>query len=194
MSASFSDFIGVFEDAFTSEYCDAIVARVENAFKSGFGNARNTEEYGAGADDFQLFSSQIVATHILSDNQLQHFNKVFWEDCYSAYSDKYRQLKNLAEHYVYGVKIQRTGPTQGYHMWHSEHSNAKSGSVNRVLAWLVYLNDVEDGGETEFLYQSRRVKPKKGTLVLWPAGFTHTHRGNPPLSGNKYIMTGWVEY
>jgi len=58
----------------------------------------------------------------------------------------------------------------------------------------LYLNDVEEGGETEFLYVKRRVSAKKGRFVLWPAGFTHTHRGNPPLSGEKYIMTGWVEF
>jgi len=56
------------------------------------------------------------------------------------------------------------------------------------------LNDVKEGGETEFLYQSVRVSPKKGTLVIWPAAFTHVHRGNPPLSGTKYIMTSWLEY
>ena len=44
------------------------------------------------------------------------------------------------------------------------------------------------------LNQSLRIKPEQGTLVLWPAGYTHIHRGNPPLSGEKYIMTGWLEY
>jgi len=65
---------------------------------------------------------------------------------------------------------------------------------NRLLTRMVYLNDVEEGGETEFLYQSMRVKPKQGTLVIWPAAFTHTHRGNPPLSNSKYIVTGWTEF
>tara|TARA_R110000868_G_scaffold16539_1_gene73910 strand:+ start:347 stop:526 length:180 start_codon:yes stop_codon:yes gene_type:complete len=59
---------------------------------------------------------------------------------------------------------------------------------------MLYLNDVEEGGETELLYQSRRIKPQKGTLTMFPASFTHTHRGNPPLSNDKYIVTGWVEF
>ena len=54
------------------------------------------------------------------------------------------------------------------------------------------MNDVEEGGETEFLYQSFRVKPKAGTLILFPSFFTHTHRGNPPLKGVKYLATGWI--
>ena len=64
---------------------------------------------------------------------------------------------------------------------------------SRILTWTLYLNDVNEGGETEFLHQSLRIKPKQGTIVVWPAGFTHIHRGNPPLSGEKYIVTGWVE-
>ena len=53
---------------------------------------------------------------------------------------------------------------------------------------------MEEGGETEFLYQSLRVSPKKGTVIIWPSGYYHTHRGNPPLSGVKYLATGWLEY
>ena len=64
-------------------------------------------------------------------------------------------------------------------------------ATRRVLVNMMYLNDVDEGGETEFLYQSMRVQPKKGRVVIWPAGFTHTHRGNPPLAGEKYIATAW---
>ena len=80
----------------------------------------------------------------------------------------------------------------GYHIWH--HETDRRETSNRVLAWTVYLNDVAEGGETEYLYQHLRIKPTTGTFVIWPAGFTHTHRGNPPLSNDKYIMTGWIEY
>ena len=59
---------------------------------------------------------------------------------------------------------------------------------------LIYLNDIEDGGETEFLYQGVRVPPVKGRLIVWPAGFTHVHRGNPPLKETKYAITGWINY
>ena len=64
----------------------------------------------------------------------------------------------------------------------------------RSGAYILYLNDVPEGGETEFLYQRLRVSPKEGTLVIFPASYTHTHRGNPPLRGSKYIMTGWIEF
>ena len=44
-----------------------------------------------------------------------------------------------------------------------------------------------------FLYQKRKFKPQKGDVLIWPGGFTHLHRGNPPTSGDKYICTGWYQ-
>jgi hypothetical protein len=59
----------------------------------------------------------------------------------------------------------------------------------------VYLNDIKQGGETEFLNQAMRVQPEAGKVVIFPAYFTHVHRGNPVLSAqDKYILTGWFEY
>ncbi|MBQ4832596.1 2OG-Fe(II) oxygenase [Pseudoalteromonas sp. MMG010] len=82
----------------------------------------------------------------------------------------------------------------GYPYWHSEvypqpqHNEA----LHRVLLFMFYLNDVEEGGETEFYYQKRKIAPKKGTMVIAPGYFTHTHRGNKPISNDKYILTSWV--
>jgi len=90
-----------------------------------------------------------------------------------------------------GIKIQKTLPTQGYHLWHIERLSHQDG-LRRALVFTIYLNDVLEGGETEFLHQSIRVKPVKGRCVIWPAGFPYVHRGNPPLQGEKYIMTSWL--
>ena len=89
------------------------------------------------------------------------------------------------------LKIQRTLPTQGYHLWHLEHGHVKDNAY-RALVFTIYLNDVEEGGETEFLHQSIRTKPVKGRIVIFPAAFPFLHRGNPPLKGEKYIMTSWL--
>jgi len=89
------------------------------------------------------------------------------------------------------LKIQKTLPTQGYHVWHLEHGCGRENS-QRALVFTIYLNDVKEGGETEFLHQSIRAKPVKGRCVIWPAAFPYVHRGNPPLKGEKYIMTSWL--
>nr|WP_136251336.1 2OG-Fe(II) oxygenase [Ningiella ruwaisensis] len=82
----------------------------------------------------------------------------------------------------------------GYPYWHSE-IYPQQGSVealHRNLLFMFYLNDVEQGGETEFFYQKKKITPKAGRMVIAPAGFTHTHRGNVPVSNDKYILTSWV--
>jgi len=89
------------------------------------------------------------------------------------------------------MRIQKTLPTEGYHIWHVEQS-AGYEYAKRVMAFTIYLNDVEEGGETEFLYQSIRVKPKTGRIVIWPSAFPFVHRGNPPISGEKYLLTSWM--
>lgn len=91
--------------------------------------------------------------------------------------------------YTY-IKIQKTLPTEGYHVWHLEHGQTMD-SAFRALVFSVYLNDVKEGGETEFLNQAIRIKPKKGRVVVFPAGFPYVHRGNQPIKGEKYLMTSW---
>jgi len=86
----------------------------------------------------------------------------------------------------------------GYHHWHSEYfphpHDERNDSLHRVLLWMYYLNDVEQGGSTSFYYQNQKIAPKQGTLVIAPATFTHTHRGEIPQSNDKYILTSWVLY
>lgn len=189
-----NDFIGIYPRAFEPDYCDGICKTMDNVFEHGYGVTRlqSSNAPGTHMQDTQIFASQIVNSGFAFDPDMsKHFNEVFWGKCYSDYADSYPALKQLPEHKIYGNKLQKTRKGEGYHVWHSEHSPDTS---DRILAYIVYLNDVSDGGETEFLYQHKRVKPEKGTVVIWPAGFTHTHRGNPPISNSKYIMTGWVEY
>jgi hypothetical protein len=105
------------------------------------------------------------------------------------YVEKYQQLAEVPL-WPSELKLQCTEPTGGFHTWHYESSNYSMSQ--RELVWMIYLNDIPDGeGETEFLYQKTRVKPTVGTLVIWPAGMTHVHRGNTMFTQNKYILTGW---
>lgn len=82
----------------------------------------------------------------------------------------------------------------GYPHWHSEiyPLDPQAETLHRVLLYTFYLNDVPEAGETEFHYQQRSIRPRTGSLLIAPAGFTHTHRGNRPSGGDKYIATSWV--
>ena len=76
----------------------------------------------------------------------------------------------------------------GYKVWHCEHGPG-IGSV-RVMAWMFYLNNAKSG--TEFMSYPT-VRAKMGRCVVWPAAWTHVHRG-APNKGLKYIVTGWISF
>jgi hypothetical protein len=82
----------------------------------------------------------------------------------------------------------------GYPYWHCELYPRDPGAetLHRHLLWTLYLNDGFDAGETEFLFQQRRVAPRTGSLLVAPTAFTHTHRGNRPQRGDKFIATSWI--
>ena len=88
-------------------------------------------------------------------------------------------------------KIHKVRKTEGYHKWHYEKISPEN--LDRIMAYMTYLEAPKEGGETEFLHQSLRIKPIVGRTLIWPAGFTHMHRGLPPLEGEKMYITGWFK-
>lgn len=82
----------------------------------------------------------------------------------------------------------------GYPYWHCElyPRDGQGETLHRHLLWTLYLNDGFDEGETEFLFQQRKVVPRTGSLLIAPTAFTHTHRGNRPQRGDKFIATSWI--
>jgi hypothetical protein len=93
------------------------------------------------------------------------------------------------------INLQRyTAGQGGYPYWHCElyPRDPSCETLHRHVLWTLYLNDGFAAGETEFLYQGRKIVPKAGSLLIAPAAFTHTHRGNRPEGGDKYIATSWI--
>lgn len=179
-------FIQVYENALSDELINALIdwadrPPTEQPFEDGVGE----EQFDIGKlgrEDTQKF--------------LKFSNLPLMQRCYGElapyfgeYSTKFPGVQGSVS---YEIKLQKTPIGGGYSMWHSEQG---IGSLStRCVSWLVYLNDVEEGGETEFLYQKHRQKATKGTLVIWPAAYTHMHRGNPPYSNTKYVITGWANF
>ena len=116
------------------------------------------------------------------------------QNCFEVYANEFSVIKD-ARINCKNMKMQKTSSGGGYHVWHGEQGNDEQS--NRGLVYMLYLNTLPVGanGETEFLYQQRRINPVENTMVLWPAAFTHAHRGNPVYGENtKYIVTGWFYY
>ena len=59
---------------------------------------------------------------------------------------------------------------------------------------MFYLNNVYDEGYTEFPNQEKKFQPREGDCLIWPAYFTHTHKGIVSKTETKYIVTGWFSY
>ena len=88
----------------------------------------------------------------------------------------------------YGYNVKKYEPGDYFH-WHVDRQAEEDWVRTIALIW--YLNNVEEGGETEFIY-GRAVKPEKGKLLLFPACWTYPHRGVSPKKGNKYIITTFI--
>ena len=92
-------------------------------------------------------------------------------------------------------KIQKYLPNEAYFILHTENTGLVDGfAERRLIAWMLYLNDVTDGGETEFPSLDIKFQPKRGSMLMWPAYWTHPHRGLPSLTQIKYIITGWFSF
>lgn len=197
MNVEYKDFIATYTDVYPEGYCSHLISEFEGLIDSGAGSNR---QRGEGAtkhhkDDLYLqlnLNGQAVG---LFDGA--PVISIFFEGlqrCYNAYIEQFSVLR---EGEILGstMKMQRTSPGGGYHVWHAEQGNGTAS--NRVLVYMLYLNSLDENGagETEFLYQKRRVKPQENVMVFWPAAFTHVHRGNTVFSEqSKYIVTGWFHY
>lgn len=128
-----------------------------------------------------------------TNEYINFFKSEILGECYYQYCKKYQYCK--AREVCSSIfKIQKYNPNESYKNWHCERSNLDPMNISRHLVWMMYLNDVNDGGETEFYYQQLKIKPEVGKILIWPSDWTHTHRGIPSPSKVKYIATGWFNY
>jgi len=190
------DFILTVEDSVSEQLCTEAILYFQNADKTGLVKDRRDIEPHILRHEVSDFNTGLTATSAINTEACQiilnDYINCFWENVYKKYVDEYDILKKAAEHRVYNVKMQRTKPGQAFSNWHFEQMSRYTSM--RILTFITYLNDIDEGGETEFLYYPKRIKPKKGRTILFPGSFSHTHRGNQPLKETKYILTGWVDY
>jgi hypothetical protein len=191
-SYEIDNFILEADNYFSNDFCDRVIKYFDNMANAGFGFDRSHENRpGLHVQNFGIgLATENVLNLDISQEMNSIFIQTFWNDIYPIYNNKYNILATAEPHKIYLTKLQKTNVQEGYHVWHFEQKK----SNERLLAFILYLNDVEEGGETEFLYYSKRISPVKNKIIVFPASFSHAHRGNPPLKGSKYVLTGWVEY
>ena len=196
-TANITNFIGVYDNYITPDECKKAIKLYEDldkfnrtinrqAFEKTPTLKKQDQQLFCDARTLSVWWEDLKSLVINFDMALKHYN----ENTGADHAFDIKKTNSNQFHYT-TLKIQKTLPTEGYHVWHIEHAKGFPDEA-RALVFSVYLNDVEEGGETEFLHFSKRVKPKTGRIVIWPASFPYLHRGNPPLSGEKYILTSWM--
>ena len=186
------NFIGVYDNYITKTECDKAIKLYEDQDK--FNNTINRigfeqssilqkqdQQFFAGSHNIDIYWQTLKPMMLNFDMAFKHYTE----------NTGAQQAYDGGPFHFTTLKIQKTLPTEGYHVWHIEHGKGFDNEP-RAFVYSIYLNDVKEGGETEFLHFSKRIKPKTGRIVIWPAAFPYVHRGNPPLSGEKYILTSWM--
>jgi hypothetical protein len=204
MNTEHKDFVGFYRGIFPAGYCQHLIDEFNRLEKGSVGSNRQQSE---GAHKHRKDDHQIGIN--LRNHSLESFKWVDGEEkcwdscdlffnglqkCYDEYSTRYSILRESGNIRATTMKMQRTGPGGGYHIWHGEQGPGVNAS--RCVVYMLYLNNLDgEGGETEFLYQKMRIKPEENLMLVWPASYTHAHRGNPVLGEtHKYIVTGWFYY
>ena len=180
------NFISIYESALSSDKCELIIDDINSSdLEPGviLGNVVNKEK--KDSLDVPRNFIDYSPTSIIIGNALH--------PCKEDYVKKHPQLNKI---HVWDVdtqyNLQKYNPGQGYHVSHCE--NGGGIAMTRVLAWMIYLNTVNDGGGTSFDNYNIQTLAVEGSLLIWPAYWTHFHHGIVSPTETKYIATGWCSY
>ena len=147
-------------------------------------NIKNSTDIHINPKDIKLIGNEVFEKYL---------HNLF--SCYKEYLSEWPFLMTFAENLqISSFNLQRYQSGQHFQKLHTERSSL--GTLHRVFAWMTYLNDVdqEDGGSTFFSHYGLAIQPRKGLTLIWPAEWTHAHKGNVLKANNKYIITGWMTF
>tara|TARA_B100000214_G_C23961548_1_gene625522 strand:+ start:1264 stop:1896 length:633 start_codon:yes stop_codon:yes gene_type:complete len=169
--------------------CDELVVHFENnqskLQRGAVGSNASIKLEAKNRMDLRISPKEIN----LSENKVFkiYFNDLF--ECYKDFSNTWPHLKTIARNLdIPSFNIGRYETGQHYQAIHCERAGL--GTLHRLFAFMTYLNNVEEGGNTYFDNYDLEIQPKKGLTLIWPAEWTHTHRGNKVIKGTKYMITG----
>jgi len=170
------------------ELCDEIIQH-HNANKENW-----AEGCVSKAGSNKIVDKELKHSYDMFLNGSEHFQP--YMETLSKVVDRYHAAYDysypMAISDLEGTNIQYYPPNGGYFSWHSERGTDQYPQSVRHLVFMTYLNDVTDGGETEFFYQKIKIKPEKGLTLVWPSDWPFTHRGIPSATQDKWIATGWL--
>ena len=179
------------KNALSKEICNDMISWFDNKILYGDTGMNYSRVDVQGRKDISLSECQQFGSFKPFYNQI---NSIIHKHMVH-YINEFNKGGGTGFYTITGYKFQKSVEGGGFTAWHSELPVFKpmwEKVRNRFGVWSIYLNDT-DTGYTDFMHQKLSIKPETGKLVIWPAYFTHTHRANPDLKEDKYIMTGWLE-
>ena len=190
--SKFPHFIGSWMIESTS-ICDELITYFE------LNKQKQRQGVTLGGVDLDSKSSLDIAISpkdlFLPENKcLENYFEALFQ-CYTDYCVQWPFLNGFAnELHIGRFNIQRYEKGQHFQKVHTERAGISS--LHRLFAFMTYLNDVadEDGGSTVFTHYGLEVQPQKGHTLIWPAEWTHAHKGSVLLRSSKYIITGWMHF
>ena len=195
-----NDFVFIKDNALSNELCDSLIqdftlCDTNNLTTEGL-SGRGVDHSTKRSTDLNLFQYSDLNEKYTS-KIAEIFNKVLSEEYLInlPHNDKFAANTELfyGRTYYECLNLQKYDKLSGhYNSWHIETGNFDMSK--RLFVFLVYLNDVEKGGQTELLYSGLKVQPKKGRLLIFPSTFPYVHKGHVPLSDDKYILTTWLSF
>ena len=187
------DFIYVKRNALPREQCNKIINFFEQSGNKVSGTIdvhadRINKELKKSTEEFVMYGSNNYDPIFIS-----YLNNALREYC-----SKYPYINSIDRWVLFSqYKIQKYNPNEGYFALHCENCGSEflqGRASGRMLVWMIYLNDVTEGGYTVWPQQERILAPKCGDIVIWPPYWTHPHQGITSKTQTKYILTGWYNY
>ena len=179
------------ENSLSKELCDEMIQLFETSSDRYLG--RTASGVNANIKDT---TDLVITNHPewskISDTLSRELNHNIQE-----YVTKYNQMfDNYTIFHEYELQIpsmqmQKYNKKVGNYVYHNDFDYNAKDSLVRQLTFLWYINNVDEGGETEF-WSKYNIKPKAGKLVLFPAHWTYPHSAKKPISNDKYVITGWI--
>ena len=178
-----TDFIGIYDNVLSQDECQRLIDLFEKEDSVDTGTGGSTADKRAFSLAVRIDNSR--------DMKYNKFLQKALDKSLIYYKEKYSDSLVIQDYWKIDdeYNFQKYIDGQGYYTLHHEHGCHEP---YRMLVWMLYLNNAQCG--TEFLYQKKVLKARTGRMVLWPAAWTHLHKGVTPNRGIKYIMTGWFSY
>ncbi|AIX16551.1 hypothetical protein Syn7803US13_26 [Synechococcus phage ACG-2014f] len=177
-------------NSLSDKLCDDIIHKFDSDDRVDYGKInmgdvdtevkRCKELFISILDNWRDLDNQVFNASVKGLSQYREYINELYDADYLLGSDNSDQ----------GYRVKRYDIGEDYFHWHHDLRIDENRRM-RSVAFIWYLNDVEEGGETEFS-NGLKIRPEKGKLLLFPSTWNNVHRGNTPISNTKYAITSFL--